>query len=166
MPLSYSSPSSSEERSDDLCKYDGDFGVPTICFCGKQLYLLECLIGDQKKSFLKCPMSGQDDNYHVDKCWDLAVHEQCFCIDKRFGEHRELIQNAFKYGGDSNRLQINQIRAEIEDLKDHLDKKDAEIARLWMHLERSKMGIDFVIVFPFYVATSMLKFETMLNSYF
>ncbi|AAB61075.1 contains a short region of similarity to transposases [Arabidopsis thaliana] len=119
-----------EERSDDPSKYDGDFGVPQICFCGKQLELVERLIGDQKKTFLKCPMSGQDDNYHVDKGWDLAVHEQCFCIDKRFGEHRELIQNAFKFGGDSNRLQINQIHAEIEDLKHRLDKKDAEIARL------------------------------------
>ena len=82
MPLSYSSPSSSEERSDDPSKYDGDFGVPQICFCGKQLELVERLIGDQKKTFLKCPMSGQDDNYHVDKGWDVAVHEQCFCIDK------------------------------------------------------------------------------------
>ncbi|CAD5324648.1 unnamed protein product [Arabidopsis thaliana] len=123
MPFSYWSPSSSEERSiDDPYKYDGDFGVPTNCFCGKQLYLSERIIGNQKKTFLKCPMSGQDDNYHV--------HEHCFFIDKQFGEHRELIQNAFKYGGDSNRLQINQIRVEIEDLKDRLDKKDAEIARL------------------------------------
>jgi len=82
------------------------------------------------KTFLKCPRSDQDDKHHIDNCWDLAVHEQCFCIDKRFGEHKELIQNTFKYGGDSNFLHINQIRVEIEDLKARLDKKDAEIARL------------------------------------
>ena len=124
MPLSYSSPSSSEERPefDDLCKYNGEYGVPTNCFCGKHLDLEERIIDNQKKTFLKCPMSGQDDNYHV--------HEHCFFIDKQFGEHRELIQNAFKYGGDSNFLHINQIRVEIEDLKARLDKKDAEIARL------------------------------------
>ena len=74
MPLSYSSPSSSEERPefDDLCKYNGEYGVPTNCFCGKHLDLEERIIDNQKKTFLKCPMSGQD---HIDKWWYLAVHE-------------------------------------------------------------------------------------------
>ncbi|CAD5332965.1 unnamed protein product [Arabidopsis thaliana] len=88
--------STREERPefDDLCKYNGEYGVPTNCFCGKHLDLEERIIDNQKKTFLKCPMSGQD---HIDKCNRGAIHQFC---------------------------------AEIEKLKDRLDKKDVEIVQL------------------------------------
>ncbi|KAL1225563.1 hypothetical protein V5N11_019299 [Cardamine amara subsp. amara] len=136
-PGSCNDSSDSDQNLDIDTLEDGNYGVPSRCFCGHFVKLeVSTTVENLGQKYYKCQLSEDDGRHHLFKWWDEAVEEELSKLHIRVDDQNQSIQGAFRFGGSTSPAMesicesMRQMRVEIDDLKERLMQKGEEIDRL------------------------------------